>query len=168
MIRKFRTFICLPVRYWKDITFAIVIFSAVTWWMQKDMLQAQTQVANYQLPSLQGSSRAILDKQKTTLIYFFAPWCSICKLSMGNISNISDSVNTVAVALEYTSPDEVKSFIDDIKVKVPVLLGNRKLAREYKVTAFPSYYVIDDQGKVLEKSVGYSSTIGLLWRTNQS
>jgi thioredoxin-related protein len=157
-----------PVRHWKDIAMAIVIFSGLTWWMQKDMLQTEAHVVDYSLPSLQGDFHPILDTQKNTLIYFFAPWCSICKLSMGNLSSVSSDINTVAVALEYTNRSEVKNFIDGLGVNVPVLMGNSQVAKAYKVNAFPSYYVIDKTGKVLEKSVGYSSIAGLLWRTNNS
>ncbi len=168
MLKTLPKFISYPLQHWKDIAIAIVIFSGLTWWMQKDMLQAQAQVVDYNLPSLLGDSRTILDENKTTLIYFFAPWCSVCKLSMGNLSSVSSDINTVAVALEYTNRYEVKSFIDGLGVSVPVLLGNSDIANAYKVSAFPSYYVIDNKGKVLEKSVGYSSIAGLLWRTTGS
>ena len=157
-----------PVRHWKDIALAIVIFSGLTWWMQRDMLQDDALVVDYKLPSLLGDSHSILDNQKTTLIYFFAPWCSICKLSMGNLSTVSSDIHTVAVALEYTNRSAVNVFIDGLGVDVPVLMGNSRVANDYKVNAFPSYYVIDNKGKVLEKSVGYSSIAGLLWRTNNS
>ncbi len=168
MLKTLPKFISYPLQHWKDIAIAIIIFSGLTWWMQKDMLQTQAQVVDYNLPSLLGDSRTILDENKTTLIYFFAPWCSVCKLSMGNLSSVSSDVNTVAVALEYTNRYEVKSFIDGLGVSVPVLLGNSDIANAYKVSAFPSYYVIDNKGKVLEKSVGYSSIAGLLWRTTGS
>ena len=100
-------------------------------------------------------------------MYFFAPWCNICKLSIGNLSGLSDDLNTVAVALDYGSTEEVKTFVGDRDLQVKVLLGNSQVADAYQVNIYPSYYVIDAQGKVLGRSVGYSSLAGLLWRTRE-
>lgn len=155
----------LLTKYWKDAALAIVLFSAVTMWMQKDMLPEAAAAQNFELASLSEQPTKIFKDGEPTLIYFFAPWCSICKLSMGNLSNLSDKINSVAVALDYKSRSEVQHFIKDIEVSVPVLLGNSQVARDYQISVFPSYYVIDAQGKILGRSSGYSSLAGLLWRT---
>ena len=129
------------------------------------MLESNSQANNFKLTTLAGESKNILQPSQKTLIYFFAPWCSVCKFSMSNLDLVSDNIRTVAVALDYRHLSEISEFVEDIEVKVPVFLGNSEIAENYKVSAYPSYYVIDDNGKILARSMGYSSLAGLLWRT---
>lgn len=156
-----------PGKYWKDLTLAALIFTAVTVWMQRDMLQLTQQADNFVLPGLSTPSAAILNPGERTLVYFFAPWCNICKLSIGNLSRLNDELHTVAVALDYKNAQQVATFVGDRDLKVPVLLGNTQVAAAYQISVYPSYYVIDGQGKVLGRSAGYSSLAGLLWRTQK-
>jgi thiol-disulfide isomerase/thioredoxin len=157
----------LVKNFWKDAIVLSLILVALTTWLQRDMLTKDSQVQNLILPSLSGKPQGILHPEKHTLVYFFAPWCSICKLSMGNLKSVDSNINTVAIALDYQHVDEVTQFINNIEVDVPVLLGNNPLASTFQVSAYPSYYIIDKQGKVLDRSMGYSSLAGLLWRTSQ-
>jgi len=165
MVTKYLSPRLLLHRYWKDISVSIIIIVAVTTWMQRNMLEANSAAKNFELTTLTGESTKLLQPAQKTLIYFFAPWCSVCKFSMSNLDSISGDIRTVAVALDYRQHSEVSDFINDIEVKVPVLLGNAEIAADYKVSAYPSYYVIDDNGKILDRSMGYSSLAGLLWRT---
>jgi len=152
-------------RYWKDFVFTLIIIVGVTTWMQRNMLDANSSATNFKLTTLTGETQDLLQSPQKTLIYFFAPWCVVCKFSMSNLNSVSDSIRTVAVALDYQHQNEVSEFVDDIEVAVPVLLGNAEIAASYKVSAYPSYYVIDNNGKILDRSMGYSSLAGLLWRT---
>ncbi len=155
----------LAQKYWKDFLVATIIMVALTTWMQRNMLETNSRADNFELSTLTGQSQILLQPAQKTLIYFFAPWCSSCKFSMSNLDALSDNINIVAVALDYQNQSEVADFIEDIQVKVPVLLGNSAIASSYKVSAYPSYYVIGADGKVLDRSMGYSSLAGLLWRT---
>ncbi|NQZ32379.1 MAG: TlpA family protein disulfide reductase [Oceanospirillaceae bacterium] len=152
-------------KFWKDILVAILVIVAVTTWMQRNMLETNSQARNFELRTLAGKSQNLLQPSQKTLIYFFAPWCGTCKLSMSNLEAVSSDIRTVAVALDYQHQTEVADFIENIEVKVPVLLGNADIASTYKVSAYPSYYVIGANGKILDRSMGYSSLAGLLWRT---
>jgi len=46
-----------------------------------------------------------------------------------------------------------------------VLLGNRELLNSYRINAFPTVYVLNESGNIDGSTVGYSSTLGLWWRT---
>ncbi len=154
------------LKYWKDIALILTLFLGVTAWQERNLLANAQPAANFDLQVLDtDSSSAIFTPGKQTLVYFFAPWCSICKLSIGNLSAVADEVETVAIALDYQSLSEVSEFISDQEVKVPVLLGNQLVSNAYKISAFPTYYLIDTNGRIAEKSMGYSSSLGLRWRT---
>jgi len=68
------------------------------------------------------------------------------------------------VALDYTDASEVQEFIDKTGVTLPVLMGNPGTASDWSVRAFPTYYVIDAEGRISSRSVGYSTGFGMLIR----
>ncbi|WP_271273323.1 redoxin family protein [Aliamphritea hakodatensis] len=153
-------------KYWKDIALILAVFIGITAWQERNLLADNQPADNFELPILQSSeSSPLFTPGKQTLVYFFAPWCSICKLSIGNLSAVSGEVDAVAVALDYTSASEVSEFIGEQEVQVPVLMGNQRVSNAYKISAFPTYYLIDTDGTIAEKSMGYSSSLGLRWRT---
>ena len=44
------------------------------------------------------------------------------------------------------------------------LLGDARIARQWQIYAYPSYYVLDSQHRIARRDIGYSSQLGLLWR----
>jgi thiol-disulfide isomerase/thioredoxin len=106
----------------------------------------------------------------TTLVYFFAPWCSICAASSGNIDNLrrlrsDDDLNILLVALDWQTQAEVQEYVDRHEITVSVLLGDRKITSEWNIYAFPTYYILDDEQRVIHRDLGYSTLAGLWWRT---
>ncbi|KAF7774279.1 hypothetical protein PCIT_a0697 [Pseudoalteromonas citrea] len=102
-------------------------------------------------------------KGQQTVIYFFAPWCSICKYSMPNLDKLhkEGDLNAIAIALDYANEQSVRQFSQSLELSMPVLLGNHSTAKNFKIKAYPTYYVIDENLKIVERSVGYSSELGI-------
>lgn len=150
----------------KELALFVVLFAGITWWQTKDMLAADgSYVVN--LPTstykdLQGNITEFVPRGEKTLVYFFAPWCNVCALSIGNLENIIEpDLNIVAVALDYENQEDVKLFVDEHAVKAKVIMGDQALKRQFKIKGYPSYYLIDEDHKVVGRSYGYSSSIGL-------
>ncbi len=104
---------------------------------------------------------------RTTLIYFFAPWCGVCKVSMGNLNFLASlaPVNILIVALDYDKSNEVIDIINEKELSdFELILGDNATNQAYMVDAYPTYYVISDKGEIVTSSVGYSSTLGMLVR----
>ena len=98
------------------------------------------------------------------VVYFFAPWCFYCRTSIDNLDDLVAGGKLAwarVVALEYESLDEVREFIDDTEVDLPVLLGGPKTTQDWRIRGFPTYFVIDGGGKIVSRSVGYSTKMGL-------
>lgn len=150
----------------KEIVVITVIFSAVTWWQTRDMLSSDgsytLDLVTTDLVSVQGNVETLIEQGEKNLIYFFAPWCNVCALSIGSLEHISDpELNIVVVALDYQNVSEVDAFISAHNVKAPVVLGNAALKEQFKIKGYPSYYLIDEQQKVVGRSYGYSSSFGI-------
>lgn len=77
----------------------------------------------------------------------------------------NDGLAVYAIALQYDSAEQVADFVADLDLQVPVLLGNQQLAVDYQIQAFPTYYVLDAQGQITAKSLGYSTALGLWLRS---
>jgi hypothetical protein len=43
-------------------------------------------------------------------------------------------------------------------------MGEPSTAADWSVQAFPTYYVIDAEGQISSRSVGYSTKLGMLFR----
>jgi thiol-disulfide isomerase/thioredoxin len=122
-------------------------------------------------PTLAGGFYDLQDNAAaTTLVYFFAPWCKICAASSGNIDNLrnlrsDDDLNILLVALDWQTEIEVQEYVDRHEITVPVLLGDGKIMSAWNIYAFPTYYILDDEQRVVRRDLGYSTLAGLWWRT---
>ena len=70
----------------------------------------------------------------------------------------------VAVALDWSSAEEVREYSERHQLSMPVLLAEPAIRQRWQVKAYPSYYVLDDQHRVARRDIGYSSQFGLWWR----
>lgn len=153
--------------WFRDLSLLAIIMFAVMAWQSKDMLSADGSVRINQqnLVSLQGAVKPLLSDQKPNLIYFFAPWCQICALSIGNLDYLNtEKVNIVVVALDYASKEEVLEFVNKHEVASTVLLGQNELKEQFAIQGYPSYYLVSKDYKVISSSYGYSTALGLKLR----
>lgn len=151
----------------RDIAIGGLIIAGVLMWQSRDMLEQDGTVTidNQVLPTLTGQQGPLLAEQKPTLVYFFAPWCQICHLSIGNLSYIdNDNINIVRVALDFGDPQEVQDFVNQHDITDPILLGNWQVREQFNVTAFPTYYLVDSNKTIVGGSKGYSTAAGLKLR----
>lgn len=109
-----------------------------------------------------------MESGATGVVYFFAPWCGICRSSIDNLDELVKSGDVAwarVVALDYGSVAEVREFITDTEVDLPVILGSNETARDWQIQGFPTYFIIDADGNISSRSVGYSTKLGLKART---
>ncbi|MBW3139067.1 TlpA family protein disulfide reductase [Ferrimonas balearica] len=104
----------------------------------------------------EGGSQALPQAGQRQLLYLFAPWCQICDLTIDHVDALRESGRAVhLVALSFEDRAEVAEFLDGHPELGPVWLGNNQLARDYQVPAFPAYVIVDEEGSVLARRVGY-------------
>lgn len=119
-------------------------------------------VESSNLVTLDGRVQPLLKGEKRTLVYFFAPWCSVCAVSIGSIDGIeSEELEVVAVALDYAAIEDVEQFVARHDVNASVLLGNNNLKRQFKIKGYPSYYLINEESEVVARSFGFNTSTGI-------
>ena len=124
--------------------------------------------AQHQLKTLMNKDIKLQANGKKTIVYFFAPWCQVCNLSINNLQSIYQSnpeLNVIAVALDFVDIDEVKEFTNRHQLTFPIALGNESVKVDFKVEGYPSYYVLNEENVIVARSLGYSSEIGLYLRS---
>lgn len=164
----FDTFKPIKWKLWiRDLLILGVILFAISAWQSRNMLKVNTHldINKHMLVGLDGQISSLIKADKPTLVYFFAPWCNVCSLSIGNLEYLdANQVNVVRIALDYSSVEAVQNFVDEHNVSSQILLGDTKLKQQFKIQGYPTYYILDGQQKVLAKSYGYSTALGLKLR----
>lgn len=150
----------------------VVGFLVISAFQARNLLDADRQAApDLQARLLQGSAFDLADTQAdSTLVYFFAPWCGVCNASSDNITRLrrirdEDKLQIVMVAVAYEDEDDVRAFAQRNEINVPIVLGNARITEDWQIYGFPSYYVLDNEQRVVSKDFGYSTQLGLWWRT---
>ena len=106
---------------------------------------------------------------KPTLLAVWAPWCGVCKAESGNVSRahawLGDRANVVSVATAFNDVSEVRQYMSAQGVDYPVLLAQEDFQRVMHVEAFPTVFVLDSKGRIVSSMQGYTTTLGLVFRT---
>jgi thiol-disulfide isomerase/thioredoxin len=160
-------------RWWVRWTMDLAIFGLILWgvsWYNARHLKAsgeQLEAVSLQTPD--GESKALWSRERSTLVYVWAPWCGVCSAESGAVSRASrwvgDSVDVTSVVFDWRSPKQVRDYIEENGVDYPVLLGTRRLYNNLNIQSFPTFYWISPEGRVEGTSVGYTTSVGLVWRS---
>ena len=150
----------------------LIAFFGVSAFQARGMLSADRQSApDLRTETLQGTYFDLAEVgDRATLVYFFAPWCTYCALSSDNLVRLrrlrdESDLQIVAVALDWKTVAEVSDYAQKHELNIPVLLGDANIMREWKVYGFPTYYVLDSKQQVTKRDIGYSTQLGLWWRS---
>ncbi len=150
--------------------FFIIVFNVVSWFRETSMLATDVQMPlnTYQLEQLNGDELFVQAQGKKTVVYFFAPWCQVCNLSIENLEALhkkNNNINIMAIALDYEDKNAVLEFAKRHQLSFPMAYGTPEVKVAFKVKAYPSYYVLSKENSIVGKSLGYSTETGLFLRT---
>ena len=105
--------------------------------------------------------------KKIVVLNFFGTWCKPCRKEIPGFVNLyrdykDKGVEFLGILLDrdYKEKD-VKKFINRYKIKYPVLINENGTARDYQIRAIPVTYIINENGYIVKKHIGYLSEKGL-------
>jgi peroxiredoxin len=141
-------------------------------WQTRDLLPAgdRLEAPAFELVDVAGGRMDLAALEgRPTVLYFFAPWCHVCAVSAPQLRWFDrwfgGSARVVLVALDYGSIEEVADYARKHDLAMPVLLGHAETAAAYRIRGYPTYYVLDAQGRIASRDFGLSTVVGLWWRT---
>lgn len=154
--------------FWASLVFdalaIIAVFMLISAWQTRNLPNAEHRPPLEAIWLDDNSPASVIETGQIGVIYFFAPWCGICKRSIGNLDELVASGDIAwarVVALDYGDIGDVHEFISETGVSLPVMLGDGKTAQDWQVRGFPTYFVIDGDGNIVSRSIGYSTKLGL-------
>jgi thiol-disulfide isomerase/thioredoxin len=96
---------------------------------------------------------------KVILLNFWATWCGPCRMEIPGLIELQkqykDSLQIMSLLVDVDDVDDAKKFVADAELNYPVGVATNDVRIQYGgVTALPTVFVIDTQGRIVQKHVG--------------
>lgn len=123
---------------------------------------------DFNLKDFDGNNLKLSDlKGKVVVVDFWATWCGPCKMSFPALQKVQekykDNPNVMILALntwereksDAEKEKKVKDFIAQNKYTFKVLFDTGEVVSQYGVSGIPTKFIIDKEGKIQFKAVGF-------------
>jgi thiol-disulfide isomerase/thioredoxin len=119
----------------------------------------------FSLKTLTGEEMSLAKyKGKALLIDFWATWCGPCRESIPHLVHLyktyrGQGLEVVGLSMDKGDPKTVDHFVKSLDIPYPIAIAPEEIARAYGVNGLPTTVLIDKEGKIREKIVGFNTTI---------
>lgn len=98
-------------------------------------------------------------KGKVVLLNFWATWCHGCTMEIPWLIQFQKSYrdrgfSVIGVSMDDDGWKSVRPFMLNDKMNYPVVVGNKRMAQPYGLSAMPMTFLIGRDGKIAATSVG--------------
>jgi thiol-disulfide isomerase/thioredoxin len=108
------------------------------------------------------TGRAISSKGlrgKVVLVNFWATWCPPCRAEIPDLIKLQDKYRDklviIGVSEDEGGVDEVKAFVAQQRMNYPIVMTTPELSAVFRgVSALPTTFVIDREGRLAQRHVG--------------
>jgi len=117
------------------------------------------------LPDLDGNDVTLADyKGKVVVLDLWATWCPPCRKEIPFLVSLYEQYKdqglvVVGVGLDQGGASVIAPFVEDNQVTYPILVGDQSISQSYKVSGIPMTLMIDRDGLVASKDVGFAPTM---------
>lgn len=114
----------------------------------------------FSLAGLDGQPLALEAlRGKVVLLNFWATWCKPCRAEISDLIALQKAyagkLQIVALSVDEESPDSVREFVRQSGINYPVAMATAEIRALYGgVPALPTSFLVDTQGRVVQKHVG--------------
>lgn len=141
----------------------LVVLAAVGWWQGRTLVSGMAPAL--QAATLDGHHIALAQGDAPTLVYFWATWCPVCKMTSGSVDTVARDHRVITIAMQSGSADEVSAHLREKGFGFPVVLDeDGAIAARWGVRGVPTSFIIDGSGRIRFSTVGLTSSWGLRLR----
>ncbi|MGA3014943.1 MAG: TlpA disulfide reductase family protein [Bacteroidales bacterium] len=99
-------------------------------------------------------------KGKLVLIDFFYSSCYPCLITLPRLEALYERYKDKGLVIIGIDPydkkeDTIEKFLSIKRVNYSVLLGGKNVVKDYHISAYPTIYLIDKDGRIIFTQVGY-------------
>jgi len=124
-------------------------------------VEAGVDAPEFSLPRVSDEGTRSLEsyRGRVVLLNFWATWCKPCEEEMPSMERLYRSLSDVPFEIVAVSVDEsvepVRAFRESYGLSFSILLdAEQDVARAYQTFRFPESFLIDGEGRVVQRYVG--------------
>ena len=149
------------LRWALEAAIVIGVYLAISAYQERNLVD-DTRAPRFTLRNLDGHQVRLEQLAgKRVLLHFWATWCGVCRREFGALnaiySDLDDDEVLLSIVADSDDPAAVRRFVAEHDIRYPVLLATTGVLESYRVSAFPTSYYLDPQGKVVDSTVGMST-----------
>ena len=150
------------VRRWiLNLALVVAVVLAANWWQTRDLPDGQAPVLSARLVTGEPVNLGHYHG-RVLLVHFWAQWCPICRAEQGTIASIARDFPVLTVAMDSGQAAEVRDQLRREGLKFPTIAdADGEIAAAWRVRAVPVSFVIDPEGRIRFRAVGYTTELGL-------
>jgi thiol-disulfide isomerase/thioredoxin len=124
------------------------------------LLRDPVELPAFSVTDLEGRTINSADlRGKVVLMNFWATWCPPCRAEIPDLIKLQqkyrDQLVIIGISEDEAPAETVKAFVADQKMNYPVAMTSAELRKVFRgVSALPTTFVIDKDGKLAQKHVG--------------
>lgn len=151
---------------------AILVVLILVVMLGMDFLRAPQAPAGFGSQPLQTLSNKSVtpgeqSQQRPLLVYFWATWCGVCKMTTPSVSRLAEEgENVLTVALRSGDNATLERYLHGKGIKMAVINDARgDLSAQWDIGVTPTFIIID-KGQVIATTTGWTSYWGMkarLW-----
>jgi thiol-disulfide isomerase/thioredoxin len=114
----------------------------------------------FKMKDLEGKELSLEDyKGKVVLLNFWATWCGPCRAEIPALIQLQkvygSSMQVIGMAVDVDDENDLRSVVKDEGINYPVAISSNEVRFAYGgIAALPTLFVINTEGKVVQKHVG--------------
>ncbi len=147
---------------------AILFFFLFTLFVRGAFVYAD-KAPDFTLQNTNGEAVSLSDyKGKVVFLDFWTSWCPPCRASIPAIKelhkNMSDNPDVEVIGINNGENEKtVVDFMKKMGMDYPNLYGTNAVAKSYDVSGIPAFFIIDKEGNIVKKYMGYKNGLEKEW-----
>lgn len=124
-----------------------------------------TTAPDFTLKTLNGQEITLSKlKGKVILLDFWATWCAPCRESIPHLIHLQKMYQekgfvVIGMNVDKGDVETVQRFVTSMDIPYPITITPEEVSRNFGVTALPTTILIDKEGKIRQKFLGFNSEI---------